>query len=113
MDTPPDDIRPDNAPSNPKLLDVLTEELIRSRYDLKHLFRQILNSSTYQQSSIKKSEHRHAEALFAHYIPRRLPAGRGGRLKADGFRRPPRQASAARRGRPGRWTEAIECQRES
>ncbi len=44
----PDDIRPDNPPSDPELLALLEKELIDSHYDLKHLFRLILNSKTYQ-----------------------------------------------------------------
>ena len=48
----PDDIRPDNPPSDPKLLALLERELIASHYDLKRLFRLILNSKTYQLSSL-------------------------------------------------------------
>ena len=40
----PDDIRPDNPPSNPELLALLERELIASHYDLKHLYRLILTS---------------------------------------------------------------------
>lgn len=70
----PDDIRAGNPPSNPKLLEVLEKELVTSGYDLQHLYRQILNSSTYQQSPVPRSDHRMAEALFAHYIVRPLGA---------------------------------------
>ena len=48
----PDDIRPDNPPSNPELLLCLEQELVDSHYDLKRLYRLILNSKTYQLSSI-------------------------------------------------------------
>ncbi len=48
----PDDIRPDNPPSNPELLAFLEREFAASRYDMKALFRLILNSKTYQLSSI-------------------------------------------------------------
>jgi len=70
----PDDIRDDNSPSNPELLAYLERELIGADYDLRHVFRLILNSGTYQQSSIPRSEHPKAEALFAHYKARRLDA---------------------------------------
>jgi hypothetical protein len=70
----PDDFRADNPPSNPRLLATLAKELVRKRYDLRHVYRLILNSSTYQQSSIPRSRHPQAEALFAHYIVRRLDA---------------------------------------
>ncbi|MBL7040055.1 MAG: DUF1553 domain-containing protein [Pirellulaceae bacterium] len=70
----PDDIRPDNPPQNPELLDLLEHELITARYDLKHIYRLILNSKTYQLSSISKSTHPDAEANFAYYPLRRLDA---------------------------------------
>ncbi len=70
----PDDIRPDNPPSNPALLDYLASELIEADYDLRHLYRLILNSRTYQQSPIPQSDDPDAEALFAHYHVRRLDA---------------------------------------
>jgi hypothetical protein len=70
----PDDIRPDNPPVNPELLTYLEQELVRADYDLRHIYRLILNSRTYQQSSIPRSDHADAEALFAHYAVRRLDA---------------------------------------
>ena len=70
----PDDIRPDNPPTNPELLAYLEQELIGARYDLKHLYRLILNSKTYQLSCIAASEHGEAAALFASYPVRRLEA---------------------------------------
>jgi hypothetical protein len=71
---PADDIRPDNPPSNPELLAYLERELIDSGYDLRHLYRLILNSRTYQQSSIPRSQHPDAPALFAAYPVRHLDA---------------------------------------
>jgi hypothetical protein len=70
----PDDIRSDNPPSNPELLNYLAEELVKANYDLKHLYRLILNSSTYQLSAIPKSKHPQAAAQFASYTVRRLEA---------------------------------------
>ena len=70
----PDDIRPDNLPANPELLAFLQRELVASHYDLKQLFRLILNSQTYQLSSIRRSDHPDAEANFAFYPLRRLDA---------------------------------------
>ncbi len=70
----PDDIRPDNPPSNPELLAALQAEFVRSKYDMTHMHRLILNSRTYQQSSIPRSDHSKAEALFAHYPVRQLDA---------------------------------------
>jgi len=70
----PDDIRSDNPPSNPELLALLERELIANHYDLKHLYRLILNSRTYQLSSVAKSDQAEGEAHFAHYPLRRLDA---------------------------------------
>lgn len=70
----PDDIRPDNPPSNPKLLAFLEQELIEAKYDLKHLYKLILNSKTYQLSSIPKTKNPRGPANFSHYPLRRLEA---------------------------------------
>lgn len=69
-----DDLRPDNPPSNAPLLALLERELVRSGYDLQQMFRLILNSETYQLSSIPASDHELAEANFASYPVRRLDA---------------------------------------
>lgn len=70
----PDDIRADNPPSNPELLAYLEHQLIDSHYDLKHLFRLILNSKTYQLSAIPATDTPPKDAEFAHYLTRRLEA---------------------------------------
>jgi len=70
----PDDIRRDNPPSNPELLAYLEKELVAAKYDLKHIYRLILNSKTYQLSSIPRTDHPEAEAHFAYYPLRRLDA---------------------------------------
>jgi hypothetical protein len=70
----PDDIRPDNPPANPELLAFLEKELVRSKYDMKTIYRLILNSRTYQQSSIPRSDNPKAEAMFAFYPVRRMDA---------------------------------------
>jgi hypothetical protein len=70
----PDDIRPDNPPSNPELLACLEKELAAANYDLKHLYRLILNSHTYQFSSAPRFKDPQAIANFASYPHRRLEA---------------------------------------
>jgi len=70
----PDDIRPDNPPGNPKLLEFLEKEFVASGYDRRKLFRLILNSRTYQRSPIARTPGGEAEALFAFYPVRRLEA---------------------------------------
>jgi hypothetical protein len=69
-----DDLRPDNPPSNPALLAFLEEEFVRSGYDAKALLRLILTSTTYQLSSIPKSDLPQAREQFAYYQVRRLEA---------------------------------------
>lgn len=66
----PDDFRPDNPPDNPELLAFLEQELVASHYDLKHIYRLILNSAAYQLSSVPPAGAVH----FAAYPLRRLDA---------------------------------------
>ena len=70
----PDDIRPDNPPSNPELLAWLERELIGAHWDLKHIYRLILTSNAYQLSSVPRSDRPEAAANFASYPLRRLDA---------------------------------------
>jgi len=70
----PDDIRPDNPPLYPDLLVFLEGQLVSSGYDLKHIYRLILNSNTYQLSSIPHSTKPEAARNFASYPARRLDA---------------------------------------
>ncbi len=65
----PDDLRAGNPPENPQLLAFLQQELVASHFDLKHIYRLILTSSTYQVSSLAPSA-----AHFAAYPLRRLDA---------------------------------------
>ncbi len=69
-----DDLRRDNPPANPELLAYLENEFVASNYDLRRLYRLILNSRAYQQSAIPRSTHPDAETLFACYPVRRLDA---------------------------------------
>ncbi len=70
----PDDIRSDNPPVNEELLALLEKEFVESGYDLRHIYRVILSSATYQRSSIPETDTPEAEGLFAHYPLRRLDA---------------------------------------
>ena len=59
---PIDDFNSFNEASHPELLEFLAQDLIDSKYDIKRLYRAILNSKTYQLSGIgpdKKAEHWH------------------------------------------------------
>ena len=46
-----DDLRETNPPSNRELFDALAADFVKSRFDVKHLMRVILNSAAYQRSS--------------------------------------------------------------
>lgn len=70
----PDDIRPDNPPTNPELLAYLERQLLAGHYDLKKIYRLILNSRTYQLSCISHADDAKAAANFACYRLRRLEA---------------------------------------
>jgi len=70
----PDDIRPTNPPTNPELLAHLEKELVEHGYDLKHVYRLILASRTYQQSSEPNRWNARDVAHFARYPARRLGA---------------------------------------
>lgn len=68
----PEDVRAGQPPIHPELLDVLCMELVKAEYDLKQIYRLILNSSIYQQCSIPNVPE--AAALFAAYPIRRIEA---------------------------------------
>ncbi len=70
----PDDMRPTNPPTNPELLTYLQKELVDSHYDLRHIYRLILNSRTYQRSSAPNEWNAADTAHFARYAARRLSA---------------------------------------
>ena len=70
----PDDMRPTNPPTNPELLVFLEKELVRNKYQLKPMFRLILNSRTYQLSSKPNKWNAVANSDFSHYRPKRLSA---------------------------------------
>ncbi len=71
-----DDRRPDNPPSNPKLLAYLSDELVDHDYDMKHVLRLILTSRAYQFSSIvpPSKNPEIVERNFGFYPLRRLDA---------------------------------------
>ena len=60
----PDDWGKHNPPSNPELMNYLTDRFIESGYDMKALMRLILNSGAYQSAALPQGV----------YVPQRLPA---------------------------------------
>ena len=69
---PVDDFRPTNPPTNPALLDALAHDFAEHHYDIRYLLRTILNSKTYQLSSIPKPTNRDDEIDYSRYYMRRL-----------------------------------------
>jgi hypothetical protein len=71
---PADDFRATNPASNPELLDRLAADFVDHGYDIRHLFRQILNSATYQLSSVPNASNKDDDLHYSHYYLRRLTA---------------------------------------
>jgi hypothetical protein len=71
---PIDDIRAGNPPSNPKLLDRLTQEFVSSGFNTQHLMRLICKSRVYQQSIATNAWNKDDDINYAHAQVRRLPA---------------------------------------
>lgn len=69
-----DDLRRSNPASNEALLAAAAQHLVDARYDLKSLMRTILQSRTYQRSSVPLDENRDEDRYFSRYYPRRLMA---------------------------------------
>lgn len=71
---PIDDIRAGNPPTNPELLNHLTEQFIASNFDIRSMLRQICNSRTYQLSVASNPLNSDDSQNYARAMPRRLPA---------------------------------------
>ena len=71
---PVDDIRASNPPSNPELLDALTEQFVSSGFNVKQLIRTIVTSHTYQRSFETNGWNDDDKINFSHALPRRLTA---------------------------------------
>jgi Protein of unknown function (DUF1553)/Protein of unknown function (DUF1549)/Bacterial Ig-like domain (group 2) len=71
---PVDDIRSTNPPINPALLESLTADFAKNKFDARHLIRTIVLSDTYQRSSTPNATNAKDEQNFSRAIPRRVPA---------------------------------------
>lgn len=71
---PVDDMRVTNPPSNPELLDYLARDLVAHRFDLKHLIRTIMVSTTYQLASDPTAQNIDDRQNYARSYPRRIIA---------------------------------------
>jgi hypothetical protein len=71
---PLDDMRVTNPPSNPELLDALAQDLVDSKYSLKHLIGTICKSRTYQLSATPNDFNKQDKQNYARFYPKRLGA---------------------------------------
>lgn len=71
---PLDDIRAGNPPTNPELLDHLTEKFIASGFNVQELMKNICKSRTYQLSVATNEWNRDDNINYSHAVPKRLPA---------------------------------------
>ncbi len=71
---PLDDIRAGNPASNPELLDWLTAEFIKSKFNVQHIVKLICKSRTYQLTIATNPWNEDDTINYSHAIARRLPA---------------------------------------
>ena len=71
---PTDEFTPSNPPSNPELLNWLTQGFVASGYDMQWLHRQIVSSETYQRSWRPNETNHEDRRNYSRAIPRRIPA---------------------------------------
>lgn len=69
-----DDMRVSNPASNEELLNQAAAFLVENKYDVKSLMRLILQSSSYQRSSMPVEGNENDERFYSRYFPRRLMA---------------------------------------
>ncbi|GEP40783.1 DUF1549 domain-containing protein [Brevifollis gellanilyticus] len=71
---PVDDLRVTNPASNEPLFAAACDHLVQQKFNLKALMRTILQSETYQRSSVTVPENINDLRYGSHYVPRRLKA---------------------------------------
>ena len=71
---PLDDIRAGNPPTNPELLNHLTDEFIKTNFDVRHIMRLICKSRTYQLQVGTNRWNEDDTINYSHATARRLPA---------------------------------------
>lgn len=71
---PEDDIRDTNPPSNPELMEVLSQIFVKSGFDQRALIREMTRSVTYQLSAIPNEHNVADRQLFSRYYPKRMAA---------------------------------------
>lgn len=71
---PVDDLRPDQTPTHPELLDLLATELKGATFDFKHVIACICNSRAYQRTSRPTKENAQDRELYSHMAIKLLDA---------------------------------------
>ncbi len=71
---PLDDIRAGNPPTNPELLEWLTQDFIKNGFNVRHLIATICKSRTYQLSLGTNKWNEDDKINYSHALARRLPA---------------------------------------
>ncbi|GMV81036.1 MAG: hypothetical protein AMXMBFR7_22200 [Planctomycetota bacterium] len=71
---PVDDFRRKNPPAVDGVLDFLADEFVKAKFDNKAVLRIILNSNTYQRSSLPNKANKKDETFFSHRVLRRMTA---------------------------------------
>ncbi|MGC3965880.1 MAG: DUF1549 domain-containing protein [Pirellulales bacterium] len=71
---PIDDIRAGNPPTNPQLIEYLTEQFVKNGFNARELMREICKSRTYQLSVKSNEWNVDDKTNYSHAIARRLPA---------------------------------------
>lgn len=71
---PVDDLRDTNPATNDELLNALVKEFIAHNFDVDYLIRTIMESATYQASSMPLKDNLDDDKYGSHFVIRRLPA---------------------------------------
>jgi hypothetical protein len=74
LNDPIDDVRATNPASNEELFQALTKDFVDHQFDIKHLIRTVMNSTTYQLSSEANATNQDDKKFYSKYIVKRLPA---------------------------------------
>jgi hypothetical protein len=70
---PLDDIRPDSHVSHPELLQLLAEEFVAAKFEVKHMIRCLCRTEAYQRTSRVTGENRDDEELLSHAALKAIP----------------------------------------
>jgi hypothetical protein len=71
---PVDDMRATNPPSDPELLDALSDDFVKHHFDVKYLMHTIMTSRLYQLDSEPTAGNAADDRYYSHYLVKRLPA---------------------------------------